>query len=362
MNMNMSEKDKQTLVYVVAALVVFAAWFLGFRNFNAKAQEYRAKTAQLETRYNELLEKQKNRQKYLADTAVYNDFAAKALSIYADGHSLENTIKYIYEMEDLTEIFIPNFSIADGQVVYSFADGTKQGVKIPITFSYESTYDTTKDVIDYINNFDTKCCIDNMTISYDTENDEATGSVTMNLFAVITPESVEPEVDIDMPIGNENIFIPTTAFYSTTIAETGDYIVDDHDVIIQFAQPQADIASLSVGVKGSDDKPVTSKKNEAVPVEIVFSGTEGDYTVAYKVGTTSYPAKNYADGVKLENAGDTLDVYVLSVKAADAKDKVKADVTVINDTDKVINFKVTDDEDAKRFNIVTKTGRVKIFD
>ncbi len=361
MNLNISDRDKQLLCYVFAALLVLAAFYVGFMKFNTQADDYKAKAAQYQQEYDELLVKHQNKAKYIADTAVYNEEATKILAEYENGHSLENTIKYIYELEDNTEIFIGNFSIGDGEVSYSFADGTKQGITIPITFSYEASYDNLKKLIDYINTYDSKCSIGSVTIAYSAENDVAAGSITMNTYAVITSESTEPEVNIEMPVGNENIFKASSVFYSDSTPETGDYIVQDNDVYVQLVQPQANIASVSVQVTGSTDKPVTSNKNDAENVEIVFSGTEGNYTVAYKVGNTSYPARNYNDGVSFD-AGDTIDVLVASSVRADANDKVTANVTLVNNTDKTVNIKVLDDADAKRFNVVSKTGKFKIFD
>lgn len=360
MNMSISDKDKQVLVYVLSALLVLAAWYFGFRHFNEEAEKFKSQSAQLEQRYNDLAEKQKNKAKYIADTAVYNEEAAKILSNYMDGHSLENTIKYIYEMEDDCDIYIDTFSISDGQLAYSFASGDKQGIVVPINITYEATYDTTKQLISYINNFTTKCRIDNMSIDYDTDDDVATGSLNLNLFAVVTPESTKPEVNIDMPIGNDNMFISTTVYYSDSIPQTGDYIIEDNDISIQLIQPTANGASVSVGITDGADRPLTSNAKENEKIELVFGGTAGRYTVAYKVGNTSYPARNYNDGVLFE-PGETIDVLVSSTARANANDKLTADVTIINNTDKIINVKVVGDEEAGRFKLAGQTGRVKVY-
>lgn len=361
MNMNISERDKQLLYILLAAAIVFCAWFFGFRTFNEKAQEYKDQTAQLETRYNDLLEKQKNKAQYIADTSYNNEESAKIIAQYTNGHSLENTIKYIYEMEDLTDIFIGEFTISDGQVAYSFADGQKQGIVINMNFTYESTYDEVKELIDYINTYESKCSIDSMSITYDSERDIATGSVTMNTYAIITPESVEPDVDIDMPVGNENIFMATSAFYSENTSDNGASILEDNDMVIELAQPQANMPSISIKLTDSDDDPLTSNSNDEEEIEIVFSGVEGRYTVAYKIGDESYPSKNYEDGVLFE-PGDTLDVLVSSMIRANTKDNLSVNAVIVNDTDKMLNIKIIDDDEAQRFNVVGKTGRIKIYD
>lgn len=361
MNMNISDKDKQILVYLLAAAIVGASFYFGFMKFNQQTKEYKAQTEVLEVQYQNLQEKQKNKAQYLADTAVYNEDAARILNNYADGHSLENTIKYIYELEDNTEIFIGSFSIADGSASYAFSDGVHQGITIPISFNYEATYDTTKKLIDYINTFESKCAISSMSIDYDTDTDVAEGTIGMNLYAVVTAESTKPEVIIDMPIGNDNMFIATQSFKSDAAPDTGEGIIEDHDIEIKFAQPAANADVLSIGITGSDDKPITSKKNESAEVELVFGTTaDGRYTVAYKIGDTTYPARNYGDGVEFD-AGDSIDVLVTSVERADDKDKVGADIKIVNNTDKLVSIKVTDDITAKRLNIAEQSGKVRIY-
>lgn len=368
MNMNVSDKEKQLIVYIVAALIVLGSWYFGFRNFNAQTAKYKAESKQLQAKVDDLTEKTENKSQYIASTAAYNDEAAKIISTFATGHSLPNTIKYIYEMEhyldELSEdsaLFVSNFSIADGTVVYSFSDGAKQGVSVPVTFTYESNYDTTKKVIDYINSFETKCTIDSMTIAYDTENDISSGTVEMQLYSVITPESTRPEVDIEMPIGNDNIFMATSAYFSDMAAETGDYIVEDHDVYVEIAQPAAELDSVKIGLKSGEDAPIAAKVNDKVAAQIVFGGTEASgYTVAYKIGDVTYPAANfYKDGVKF-TPGDSIDVFILSTDLAATNDKLKVDMEIVNDSDKLINVKLVGDDDAKRVNI-TKAGRVKVY-
>jgi hypothetical protein len=358
--MNISDKDKQVLVYVVAALIVAAAFYFGFMNLNNKTQEYKSKAVQLEEQYNTLVDKQKNKAQYLADTAIYNENASKILNSYADGYSLENTIKYIYEMEDNTEIFIDSFSISDGSVSYSFSDGTHMGITIPISFNYEATYDTVKKLIDYINTFESKCAISSVSIDYDTDTDKATGAVSMNLYAVITSESVKPDIGLNMPTGNDNMFIATQAYESDATPQTGEEIIDDHDIEMKLIAPAANADTVSIGITGGD-APITSKVNDSVAVELVFGTTaDGKYTVAYKIGDTTYPARNYTDGVVFE-PGETIDVLVSSADLAGTDDKLTANVSIVNKTDQTVSVKVTGDETAKRFNIVEQSGKVRIY-
>lgn len=360
MNMNISDKDKQILVYLLAAAIVVAAFYFGFMKFNEQTKDYKAQTEVLEAQYQNLVEKQKNKAQYLADTAVYNEDAARILNNYADGHSLENTIKYIYEMEDNTEVFIGSFSIADGSAFYSFSDGVHQGIMIPVSFNYEATYDTTKKLIDYINTFESKCAISSMSIDYDTDTDVAEGTIGMNLYAVVTAESTKPEVIIDMPIGNDNMFISTQSFVSNAEPDTGEDIIENHDIEIKFAQPAANTDVLSIGIVGGD-KPIASKKNEVVDVELVFGKTAKDeITVAYKIGDTTYPARNYEDGVVFDPK-ESIDVLVSSVERKDNTDKVGVNIKIVNNTDQLVSIKVTDDIAAKRFTIAEQSGKVRIY-
>ena len=105
----------------------------------------------------------------------------------------------------------------------------------------------------------------------------------------------------------------------------------------------------------------SSSSNSVESVTITVSGKSGDYKVSYKVGSTTYPVENYFEGASF-NAGNTIDLLIMSSQKNSAEDKAGAKINLINNTDKDLNVKIiNDDADSPRVTIGTTTGSIKMY-
>lgn len=72
MKLAISERDKFLLCLVGSLLLVFLAYYFGFRNFSDKTSALESEISTLQVKYNDLKDKSDNIPKYKQDTENYN--------------------------------------------------------------------------------------------------------------------------------------------------------------------------------------------------------------------------------------------------------------------------------------------------
>lgn len=365
MNINISEKDKKMLYAIVSILIVFAAWYFGYRPLSAKAAEYETKYEQLHTRYLELSEKMKNKSNYIADTEenleTYDEIIASFDSTYAQ----EYIMQYLINLENDTEAWMTRLEINTPELKHTFTtDTTVEGWGTPISLGFECEYLNFKKVIDFINTTSSKCTINAMNFMVDVNSGVLTGTVDMTKYAITSPFREVPSVKLDWPTGTDNIF--SSSVFSATSSDgsttaKGDAIATDYDMFITLNPTIADMDAIVMGLKDNDKSNLSADVNKAETASITISGSNGKYTIAYKLGNTTYPAKNYDVGVNF-NPGSTLDLLVMSSARTGDSDKTTLNVSIVNDTDMTLNIKVLDDDTTSpRFNIKSRSGKINIY-
>lgn len=364
MNINMSEKDKKLLYAIVSLLIVAAAWWFGYKPLSAKAAEYEAKYEQLHTRYLDLSEKMKNKSNYIADTEenleTYDEIIATFDSVYTQ----EYILQYLMKLEDDTEAWMSRITVNNPELKYTFStDATVEGWGTPITLGLECEYLELKKVIDFINSTSSKCKINTLTFAADAEG-ILTGNIEMTKYAITSPFRETPSIKIDWPTGTDNIF--SSSVFSATSSDgsttaKGDAIATDYDMFITLNPTIADMDAIVIGLKDNEKSNLSADVNKAETASITISGSNGKYTVAYKLGNTTYPAKNYDVGVNF-NPGSSLDLLVMSSARTGDNDKTTLNVSIVNDTDMTLNIKVLDDDTSSpRFNIKSRSGKINVY-
>ena len=126
----------------------------------------------------------------------------------------------------------------------------------------------------------------------------------------------------------------------------------------------SDVGSFRMGMK--DDAigttVISSEENKMHDVTIRVTGKDNDYKISYKVGNVTYPMDGYSQGVSF-TPGNLLSIFVSSSERGDLNDKSGANVTIINDSDKVLEIKViNEDYQNPRFKIKHKSGDVIVYE
>lgn len=92
MKLAISERDKLLLCLVGSVLLVFLAWYFGFRNLNDKTAALESEISTLQVKYDDLSAKKSNAKKYAQDTEGYDLLCDAWLSRFDSGFSQKATL------------------------------------------------------------------------------------------------------------------------------------------------------------------------------------------------------------------------------------------------------------------------------
>ncbi|MGN0514691.1 MAG: hypothetical protein ACI4GD_10460 [Lachnospiraceae bacterium] len=365
MSMEISEKDKQ-IIYILAAIAILAAaFFFGFRNLSNQKNNYKAQAQEYNNEYAELIELQKNRDEYIAQTAQFLEDREAILNKYEKGYNQENMIKTLSDIETNDKIWFSSLKFNESEDAYEFtSEPGLVGVGNETVIEFEGTYEAFKNMLASLLNINSKTIIKSLEVSTDDLEDLLAGELTIAHYSLLDATTTEPVVDLPMDTGVANIF--NSAYVRSnnlTNANAGSYILTDYDACLLINPDNSSLDAVIIGTtndaKAKDS--LSSDKNEATDVTIIFGGKNGKYTIAYKIGDTTYPAKNFEKGVTFK-PGDSMDLLVVSSVRNGKNDKVSVNATLINNSDMKVGVLVTgDDTTSPRFNAVNREGDITIY-
>lgn len=365
MSLEMSDRDK-TLIYVIVIFAILgAAYYFGFRNFSAQKESYKAEAASYDEEYSTLIELQKNRKQYTEDTERFETERANELTAFEDGYNQENFIKTMSDIEKASDVWLQSMKFDPQELLYQFS--TEEGLNgygNTTTMSFQGEYTGFKTFLASVLAINSKTVINTMNAKYDKESGIVICDLKVTHYSVGSIISTGPDVTIDMPAGISNIF-DSDMVVSTTQSEASnaDYILTDYDLCVVISPDNATIDSVIVGTTNDDGAKdsLSTDENATAELTITIDGSDGKYTVSYKLGDETYPSKNYEKGVSFK-PGDTLDLLVASSIRDGKNDKVAVKANLINNSDMKLNVLVSgDDPSSPRFSAVTREGDIMIY-
>lgn len=378
MKLAISERDKFLLCLVGSLLLVFLSYYFGFRNFSDKTSALESEISTLQVKYNDLKDKSDNIPKYKQDTENYNRIFEGGLAGYDSGFSQKATLMFTTELEAQLGVWVRTVSMPDAALVYTFgnvvssnpsANGAKvystdmKGYKKTVTYSYECDYDTFKELLAYILDYDTVYTIDTVSCSYNEDDELMSGNITISQYAITGSDRDYYESDIDsIDLGTENLFVSESN--PDRVIEAADEfgLMTNYDIALSLSSESSDLSSVVLGRRGYSSSQVSANTNDNVPVVINLAGENGEYTISYYVGDKQYPA---ADKTLVDlsfNPGRSLDLMVFSSERESDNDKSGASVTINNESDMTLNIKVVNDDSSNpRFNVESVNGAVRYY-
>lgn len=378
MKLAISERDKFLLCLIGSLLLAFLAYYFGFRNFNEKTEALESEISTLQVRYADLKDKADNAEKYKRDTENYNILFEGGLAAYDSGFSQKATLMFTTELEAQLGVWVKTVSMPDAALVYTFgnvtssnpsANGAKvystdmQGYKKTVTYSYECDYDTFKELLAYILEYDTVYTIDTVSCTYNEDDELMSGNITISQYAVTGSDREYYESEIDsIDLGTENLFVSETNPSHVTESADEFGIMTNYDIALSLSSESSDLSSVVLGRRGYSSSQVSANTNDNVPVVINIAGEKGEYTISYSVGDESYPDTDKAAVDLVFNPGRSLDLIVFSSERESDEDMAGAGVTINNESDMTLNIKVVNDDSANpRFNIESASGAVRYY-
>jgi len=251
-----SKKDVKLLLIVLSLAILWFTYSFIYSDNMKKADVVNGDIDKLETRYSDLQKKVNDKDKIIKENDALQQKFNVMLASYGNGASEEKSIIFLKALEDNTAMEINSASFSDPVILFNGtnmvedksqssalktatneltkANGDKQatenqtqidakklealkdlsGYCETISITFRSTYDGFKKCLDYINNYPEKCNVGDVTVSYDTETGNVSGTMNINMYHLqgkgVTYQP--PEIG-DVGISTKNIFgtieIPT---------------------------------------------------------------------------------------------------------------------------------------------------------
>lgn len=232
---NVSERDKNLLLVLLALIFLSVSYFFVFLSNDAKTKEISTKNEQLNKELTRLENMKKNEAEKKKEIEELTDKTKKILVKFPDKMTQEKTIAELVDLEKEGEMTVSSVGFNINEAFYNSAetdatdtaastaeqasttDGTTSTyVEATPLVAYKSTLevnyeDTTlegfKKIIDKVNASKNKMAIESVTASFDAESGNLMGTMNLCLYAVDNSETkYEEPVITDVPVGMKSIF------------------------------------------------------------------------------------------------------------------------------------------------------------
>lgn len=374
LNIQISEKDRRLLMIVLIALIVFCAYYFGFRNINAMTLEVKQEREELVAKYNSLYPLYQDMDKYAERAKDFSKETETILSEFSNGMNQESLILLSKSIEEKTGIWFSSVTMSEIADAYTFGQITSTnptrmgesvyqtdmvGESASLTCSYQVSYEQFKDLLAYVEKEKTRrISIQNVAMSYDEGENIVSGNLVLGVYDIKGSEREYPAMEIyDVPQGTDSIFRATLSA-ATAVSN----IVKDYDTYITVLPYKEGQPNLITGLNkdAMNETVISSEANSVQTVTVTVTGANNDYYISYKMGDKTYPAENYFDGAAFA-CGDSIDLLVLSSVRAAAEDKSAVKINIVNSSDKTVNlFVYGDDTASPRVSLGTVTGLVNV--
>ena len=209
----LKERDKQIIIIVLMAVVLFISYRLSTVTFAKKIEQYDKEIKKLEVKRDDLVDAENRRDEIEKDTERKTKEYENILGKFPERVTLEKSIEYLGSLYDNHKFGIGGLSMNNNGIFYTFVDSEGKenpelGAINSTTFSCEVTcdYKELKSLIDEINkNCPAKANITSISLGYDELMGIMSGNFSINVFSGCNIKKyVEPEFGVD--VGNSNIF------------------------------------------------------------------------------------------------------------------------------------------------------------
>ncbi|MBE5962869.1 MAG: hypothetical protein E7256_16080 [Lachnospiraceae bacterium] len=197
---------------VIVAMLMFSFQF-GYQNNKEKTKVLETENAVLETELMQYRLMQQDEVTYREGLEKFKQDCSYIINAYGPGTSPENTTDYIIDLEENTGAKIYNISFGAPDIFFTSgsarnADGGVYEVSTTqVSLTYKADYEQFKKMVDYIQKYEERITIENVSIAFDQETGNLTGTISMNWYAMTGTDKVyeDPKVD-GITSGKKNIF------------------------------------------------------------------------------------------------------------------------------------------------------------
>lgn len=247
-----SKKDLKLLLIVLSLAFLWVSYFFVYSNNMKKTDSLNTEIDQLEVRFNDLQKKINDKDKIVNENETLEQKIKTVISSYGNGTSEEKSIIFVKSLEDNSGMVINAVSFKEPEVLFNGSnlvnennnkpasdltkagnelskangDGEKaptsqsqvdaqkleglkdySGNKVTISLTFHSTYDGFKKCLEYITNYPEKCNVEEVSLSYDTETGNVSGTMSINMYHLSGKGiTYQPPAIGNVNIGTKNIF------------------------------------------------------------------------------------------------------------------------------------------------------------
>lgn len=408
----MKDSEKALLLGLVGVALAVASFMLVAKPNYEAVQGINAEIDQLQTRLNELNQREANREQYLADTERFNAEFDEKLQAFPADMNQEITIMFLDGIKKNNDFSLRSLSLGRKEQFYTLgqggadaalatdvaateaasteaatetasteaaADGTaplEEGAAVQdsayncyravFPISYSGSYKSLKDVIDYVGTYSDRMTINSLNVSYTPEGDVYAGDLELYCYSVESPERDERSIDLnEVEIGVDNIFNVNGASGTSEGASglnkydenDGAAIESSYDFYAMLNAAGSDVSAKVVGQNGTGKEAsvISNSDNSVSTLSFDFYEKDGKNYCKYTLdNSTSYEAEvTAAEDVKL---------LLQSSARKNSDDLAGVRVTIRNTTSIPVYVKVSGDDAASpRVAVTSTTGSVRVY-
>lgn len=400
--------SEKTLLIVLAGIAVAVLSFLYVMKPNwEETQALKAECTQLQDRLTLLQQKEARRDEYLAGIEKYEAAFEEKMEHFAPDLNQEVTIMFLEGIKDNNEFDIASLGLGRPEQFYTLGNAgadttltadpnatatteataateattTEAAIaesavaenssyecyRASFPISYSGSYDSLKDVIRYVNDYEDRMTINSINIAYAAEADVYSGSIDLKIYSIQGPDRPETVMEMnEIETGAENIFKGKGGSGSSSSATEGMTKYDEndgaaiessYDFYAMLNAASSDVSAKVVGQNGAGKEAsvISNSDNDVTTLTFDFYEKDGKNYCKYTLGgSVSYEAEvTSAEDIKL---------LLQSSARKNDDDKVGLKVTIRNTTKLPVYVKVAgDDSVSPRVDVVSKSGAVKVY-
>lgn len=219
--MEITNKDKKLLVYLLAIALIAGTYFFAARPFMDKHESISMELDTLRQdvkHYNDIYINKGGFEQQIADSEARY---IEEMAAFESDIVQENTIMMLRDIEKNTGVWFSRVSFQDMEAMNgeipsqeSEAEGTEEvsssvatgGRMQGLTLDYSIEYTKLKDFLKYVNEYDRRLYISSMNTNYSIDTNTVTGSLTLYQYALVgSGEEERPDLS-NISVGKDNVF------------------------------------------------------------------------------------------------------------------------------------------------------------
>ena len=218
MNLTISKRDAKLLLILLGIIILLVAYLAIYNPYSAKTAAVEAETAALQPELADLMGYYENLDSYYAGIDAAAQTVEAELRNYPAAIRSEDVILYAVAMENQTGASIQSISFHAEEIQSQFsvmdkaADGSYSTRELTAwrtgaTVSCSLGYQQLKKVIDYVNKSGDRSALENVNVTFDSENGQLTGDIGFNQYFVASADDAyAPTAVSGVTLGRDDLF------------------------------------------------------------------------------------------------------------------------------------------------------------